>query len=210
MAAYLTRLIVWRKEIVMFPWLPFLSYTVIMSFTPGPINILSMNNGRSIGWKNGILFNLGNYIGHFTVMLVCLAFAKILYALIPKIQLPMRILAAAYLLYLIFRTIAAPRQRAAGDSAGRGSFLLGIALQLVNVKVILFGLTAWTSYLLPYIASVPALMLFAALMSSIQLLGNITWTLFGSVMSGLFKNHKAPLNIIITVMLLYCVVRLFV
>jgi threonine/homoserine/homoserine lactone efflux protein len=170
-----------------------------------------MNNVKTIGLRNSILFNLGNYAGHFMVMLGCLAFSKILYTAIPQIQFPMKILGSIYLAYLIIKTIVPSKKHETkeNDSSNR-SFFVGLLLQLVNIKVILFGITAISSYLLPYYKNTLILMLFAVLMSTIQLSGNICWTLFGSLMNKLFYNHRTVLNIIMAAMLLYCIVKLLV
>jgi threonine/homoserine/homoserine lactone efflux protein len=181
-----------------------------MAYTPGPINIMSMNNVKNIGLANSILFNFGNYVGHFLVMLECLAFSKILFTILPQIQFPMKIMGATYLAYLMAKTIMpSAKERPAKENRKR-NFIVGALLQLINVKVILFGLTAMTSYLLPHFKSAPALILFCLLMSSIQLTGNICWTLFGTLLDKIFKNQKALLNAIMSMMLLYCIIRLFV
>ena len=93
-----------------------------MSYTPGPINIMSMNNAKNIGLRNSILFNFGNYTGHFIVMLVCLAFSKVLYTVIPQIQLPMKILGAVYLFYLIVKTIVPSKKHETKGNKTRNFF----------------------------------------------------------------------------------------
>jgi cysteine/O-acetylserine efflux protein len=122
----------------------------------------------------------------------------------------MKILGAVYLFYLVIKTFVPSKKHETKENDKNGSFFVGILLQLVNVKIILFGITALTSYLLPYYKSIPILILFTFLMSSIQLTGNISWTLFGSVMNKLFNKNRIILNIIIAIMLLYCIVRLFI
>jgi threonine/homoserine/homoserine lactone efflux protein len=197
----------------MFSWVSFISYTAIMSYTPGPINIISMNNAKNIGLRSSLLFNLGNYTGHFLVMLACMTFSTVLFTMIPQIQTPMKILGAAYLTYLIVRTLIPPKDDKTnghnGDNVGNKSFVLGVLLQLINIKVILFGLTAMSSYILPYYSNIPVLILFAFLMSSIQFTGNICWTLFGSLINKLFKEHRTKINIAMAIMLLYCIIKLF-
>jgi threonine/homoserine/homoserine lactone efflux protein len=181
-----------------------------MAYTPGPINVMSMNNVKNIGLKNSVLFNFGNYAGHFLVMLECLAFSKILFAALPRIQFPMKMLGAVYLSYLIVKTVMPPSKEQRGTENRKKNFIAGALLQLINVKVILFGLTVMSSYLLPYFKSVPALILFCLLMSSIQLTGNICWTLFGTLMDKIFKTRRLALNIIMSLLLFYCIIRLFV
>ena len=83
----------------MFPWISFLSYIVIMAYTPGPNNIMSMNAAKNAGFKKSIPFNAGIFTGIFIVMILCLIFSNILYSIIPKIQLPMKIFGAAYMFF---------------------------------------------------------------------------------------------------------------
>jgi threonine/homoserine/homoserine lactone efflux protein len=194
----------------MFSWLSFLSYTVIMAYTPGPINVMSMNNVKNIGLRNSILFNIGNYTGHFIVMLVCLVFSKFLYAVLPRIQFPMKMLGAFYLVYLIIKTLIPSKKHENRKSDNPRSFVVGVLLQLVNIKVILFGLTVMSSYLLPHYKTISILILFAFLMSSIQFTGNISWTLFGSLMNKVFNKYRMILNIMMAIMLCYCIIKLFV
>ncbi|MDR3240039.1 MAG: LysE family transporter [Clostridiales bacterium] len=73
----------------------------MVAYTPGPNNIMSMNNAKNVGFKKSIPFNLGIFTGFSVVMILCLIFSTVLYTIIPKIQLPMKILGAAYMVYLI-------------------------------------------------------------------------------------------------------------
>jgi threonine/homoserine/homoserine lactone efflux protein len=170
---------------------------------------MSMTNGKTMGLRKGILFNLGNYLGHFIVMLACLTLSKVLYTVLPQIQFPMKILGALYVAYLIAKTLFPVKGREISDNTHR-SFMVGLVLQLINVKVILFGLTVMSSYLLPYYTSVPLLILFALLMSSIQCTGNIAWTAFGSLIQNIFLKHTIIVNIIMAMVLVYCMVTLFI
>lgn len=188
----------------MFSCFSFFSYILVVSYTPGPINIMSMNNAKNVGFKKGIIFNLGNFTGHFLVMVLCLIFSKALYAVIPQIQFPMKIIASAYLVYLIFKIIIPSKKETTGEG-----FITGALLQLINPKVIMFGLTVMTSYILPYYSEIPTIILFTVLLSSVQLTGNICWTLFGSTANKLFNTHGKILNFVMAVLLLYCAVKLY-
>jgi threonine/homoserine/homoserine lactone efflux protein len=81
----------------MFPWISFLSYIIIVAYTPGPNNIMSMNNAKNVGFKKGMAFNFGIFAGFLAAITLCLIFSTVLYTLIPKIQLTMKILGASYM-----------------------------------------------------------------------------------------------------------------
>ena len=182
-------------------------YTLIMIFTPGPNNIMSMNNARRVGFRKGIIFNFGILAGTFFVMMLCLLFSSFLYNVVPKIQLPMKILGAVYMVYLIITIIAPAKNHKI--AANNGSFLIGVLLQLINPKLILFGITVLSSYILPYYRELPVLMAFIVVIVIIGFCSTVCWALFGSLFSVLFVKHKKILDIIMTALLLYCAVSVF-
>jgi threonine/homoserine/homoserine lactone efflux protein len=119
----------------------------------------------------------------------------------------MKILGAAYMAYLIIKILTPSKEHEI--KSNNGSFLIGVFLQLINPKIIIYGITAMSSYILPYYNEMPVLLLFALLLSFVGLTGTICWALFGSLFSVLFKKHGLILNIIMAVLLLYCAVSLF-
>jgi threonine/homoserine/homoserine lactone efflux protein len=183
-------------------------YTLIMTFTPGPNNIMSMNNAKNVGFKRGIKFNYGVFFGALLVLGLSLAFSSFLYNLVPKIQFPMKILGAAYLVYLIVKMFIPQKEHETAN--GSESFVLGIVLQLINPKLILFGITVMSSYILPYFKEIPILILFVVLISFVGFTATICWALFGLLFSVLFHKHKRVLDVIMAVLLLYCAVSLFI
>jgi threonine/homoserine/homoserine lactone efflux protein len=191
----------------MFPWISFLSYIIIVAYTPGPNNIMSMNNAKNAGFRKGMVFNFGIFTGFIVVMILCLIFSTVLYSVVPKIQFPMKILGAAYMVYLIIKTLVPSREHEI--KSNNGSFLVGALLQLINPKLIIYGITAISSFILPYYNEISVLLLFALLLSFVGFTGTVCWALFGSLFSVLFNKHGKISNIIMAALLLYCVVTLF-
>jgi threonine/homoserine/homoserine lactone efflux protein len=190
-----------------FPWLSFLSYIIIVAYTPGPNNIMSMNNAKNAGFRKGIQFNLGIFAGCFVVMMLCLLFSAALYRLVPKVQLPMKILGAAYMAYLLVKTLLPSKEHETKNN--NGSFIMGAVLQLINPKLMIYGITAISSYILPYYKAIPVLVLFVFLLSFVSFTATLCWALFGSLFKILFSKHAKIVNIIMALLLLYCAVSLF-
>jgi len=166
-----------------------------------------MNNAKNVGFKKGLAFNFGILTGFFAVMILCLLFSAFLYTVVPKIQLPMKILGASYMVYLIIRMIIPSKEH---DIKKTGSsFFIGALLQLINPKIIIYGITAMSSYILPYYTDIPVLVFFAFFLAFVGFTSTICWALFGSLFSILFNRHGKILNIIMIVLLLYCAVSLF-
>jgi threonine/homoserine/homoserine lactone efflux protein len=119
----------------------------------------------------------------------------------------MKVLGAAYMIYLIVKTIIpSPKKELKSNS---GSFIIGAFLQFINIKIILYGITAFSSFILPYYYNIPILVSFAFLLSFVGFTGSICWALFGSLFSMVFIKHTKLLNIIMIILLLYCAVSLF-
>jgi threonine/homoserine/homoserine lactone efflux protein len=200
------------EGVAVFPWISFLPYMVIMAYTPGPNNIMSMNNAKTVGFRKGLPFNFGVFAGFLLVMLLCLLFSTALYTVVPKIQIPMKILGASYMVYLsvniLIKTFGSSKKREIKNA--NAGFLIAMALQLINPKIIIGGLTAMPAYILPYYSgNIPMLLFFAFLLAFIGFSGTVCWAAFGSLFSVLFNKHGKILNVTMAALLLYCAVSLF-
>jgi threonine/homoserine/homoserine lactone efflux protein len=166
-----------------------------------------MNNAAKTSFLKALPFNFGVFTGIFLIMLLCFGFSAALYAVIPKVQFPMKIIGASYMLYLIVKTIIPEKKHETKEYSA--NFLIGVLLQFINPKLIIFGITIMSSYILPYYDSLPALALFILLLAFTGFTGTLCWALFGSLFSVLFIKHGKLLNAIMIILLLYCAVSLF-
>ena len=121
----------------------------------------------------------------------------------------MVILGAGYILVLAWTVLRdRPHKGKTGITQGN-SFLSGMLLQFVNVKIILYGITAMSSYILPYYHSMTDILLYALLLTVIGTSGCLCWAIFGAVFEKLFQRYRKPVNIIMALLLVYCAVSLF-
>lgn len=187
----------------------FFSYTLLTAYTPGPNNIMSMTNASKNGLKRTIPFLAGVCAGFIVVMSACAAFSSLLYAFIPSIKPIMIWIGAAYILYLAWTVWRDKPHNSKGGITQANSFLSGMLLQFVNVKIILYGITAMSSYILPYYHDVISIALFALLLSAIGTSGCICWAIFGAAFEKLFRIYRKPINLIMALLLAYCAVSLF-
>lgn len=192
----------------MFNWLNFLSYALATAFTPGPNNIMSMSNAARVGVKKFWPFNFGIWTGCFALMVLCTVFCSTLSTLVPKIELPMKIIGAAYLLWLAWKIF-----RSSGEieeKQFKTGYFSGVALQFMNPKLYLYGIFSVQIYILPaYQGNWPMLIAFAFLLSVISFISTVSWALFGSVFKLLFSKYARVTNTIMALLLVYCAVALF-
>ena len=152
-------------------------------------------------------FTLGVCAGFFLIVGLSIVFTIALYNAIPTIKPFMTVIGATYILWLAWKTVtSSPHdERASGES----TFLSGILLQFLNPKAILYGITAASTFIVPYYHAVPVLIGFAAVLAVVSLASTSCWALFGSVFQRFMaKNHRA-VGYVMGALLVYCAVSLF-
>jgi cysteine/O-acetylserine efflux protein len=192
----------------MFNFYSFISYIFITAYTPGPNNIMSMSHASRLGFRKSFPFNLGILFGFTIVMALCTLFSAGLYALIPKIKPVMLIVGAGYMLYLAWK-IWKSNSDIQVRNAKSSSFLSGCLLQFMNPKILVYGITSMSSYILPVFQAPFVLAGFVLLLSLVGFTGTVCWAVFGSVFSKVFKEHRKLLNGVMAFLLVYCAVSLF-
>ena len=197
------------EEALQMNWAAFCSYVLLTAITPGPNNIMSMSNAAKYGFKRSFPFNVGVLLGFFVVMGLCAAFSSLLYEFIPSVKPYMLCLGAAYILWLAW-SIWRDKPHAEKKSifTRTNTVVAGAVLQLVNVKVILYGITSLSSVVLPHYDSIPVLALFCFILSVTGFLCTLLWALFGAVFEKFFKKYSKIVNAVMALLLVYCAVTM--
>ncbi len=198
----------------MFALAPFLSYVFVTTFTPGPNNIMAMSIAGRYGWKKTVRFTLG-VLGGFSVVLLLCAYANLLlFRVIPRIQLAMNIVGAVYMGYLAYKTVTSDAHNHDDQTTGaqnnkQNSFWGGFALQFVNAKGILYGITIMANFIIPYFKSGISLVLFSVGLALVSLVATNSWAFFGSLFQRFLAKYERIFNVVMALLLMYCAVSLF-
>ena len=187
-------------------YLAYLSYIFLTAFTPGPNNIMAMSNAGKYGFKKSFRFNLGVLSGVFVVMTACALFTSLLHGLMPQIEPAMLCVGALYILWLAWTIWRDTPQEGKKHVMPPHSIVSGMLLQFINIKVILYGITGISTFVLPYYKGFWALFPFVLLMSFIGFAGTCCWALFGTVFQIFFSKHKTIVNALLALSLVYCAV----
>jgi threonine/homoserine/homoserine lactone efflux protein len=187
----------------------FLSYVFITTFTPGPNNLMSMYNAGTYGFKKSLFFNVGIFLGFTVVMALCSVFSLALYRYLPSIHPIMSVIGAIYILYLAWKIGRGKGSEAQGERNTTSSLSSGLFLQFVNPKVILYGVTLFATFILPYSKELPVLLAFAVLLAFIAFVSTCCWALFGSLFKEFLAIHYKAANTIMALLLVYCAISLF-
>ena len=188
----------------------FLSYIFLTAFTPGPNNIMAMSNAGKHGFKKGLRFNFGVLFGFFIIMSICAAFTSLLYDFIPQIEPVMLCIGSAYILWLAWAVWQDKPHNDEKPTLQVNSIVSGMILQFINVKVILYGITGMSTFILPYFKGFTALFPFILLMSFVGFTGTCCWALFGAAFEMFFNKYRKIMNTLLALLLVYCAVSHFI
>lgn len=188
----------------------FYSYVLLSTFTPGPNNIMCMSNASKYGFKKTIPFVLGAVSGFFVVICLSAVFSSLLYSFIPTIEPYMLVVGAAYILWLAWTVWRSKPHDEKKGLAAVNSYGSGLLLQFVNVKGILFSITAMSSFILPFYQGMPAISVFAAAMAGVGLVSTLSWALFGAAFERFFRKYSKTANAVMALFLVYCAVMMII
>jgi cysteine/O-acetylserine efflux protein len=189
----------------------FLSYVFISNISPGPNAIISMSNAGKSGFRKSILFNFGVSAGVFVVLFLCSLFSWVILGIFPAFQRIMIWIGATYILWLAWSTLRSkPVTDSKYNKKTNNLFLQGVVLQFVNPNTNLYGITVFSSFILPQYQSPFVLTLFCILLSFTSFFCTSCWTLFGAVFQRLIAKHTKIINCILAILLIYCAVALII
>lgn len=182
---------------------PFLTYVILTTFTPGPNNVMAMSNGVRAGYKRTLGFLTGVFIGFVIVMLVCGLLNVVLVKLLPQIRPWLTILGAVYMVYLSIHILLS---RPPGDHANEGSsnsFIAGLNMQFLNLKVILYGVTVYSTFIVQTYQNPLTIALFAPLLALVGFVATSAWAIGGGIFRTLFLKYNKVLNLAMSSLLIY-------
>src|SRR5512133_1306791 len=118
----------------------FAMYVLVTTFTPGPNNLMAMSNGLHTGFRRTIKFLCGVFAGFFAVMLIC-AFANFAFMMmLPSVHIWLNLFGAAYIIYLAIHVMRS-KPHLEEENESLNTLQAGFSMQLINPKVILYGIT---------------------------------------------------------------------
>lgn len=167
------------------------AFAAVMSFTPGPNNVLVTTSGANFGFRRSLPLMLGITLGFALMIAIIGAGAARVFVAYPAMHEAMKYAGAGYLLYLAWRIARGGKVRT--DETGQRplTFLEAAAFQWINPKgwVLAAGaLSAFTSVGGDLFAEVA---LITAVIAVACLAAIATWCAFGVAIGRLLTSDRA-------------------
>jgi len=182
----------------------FLVYCFIVTFTPGPTNIVILSTVHNNGTKKAMEYTYGATIAFGLLLVISAMVNTILIETIPKVLIIMQIVGSVYMLYLAYQIYKMDSSKSSENQTG--TFMSGFLMQFLNPKVVLFTMTVIPTYILPYYVGLSAVTFSVMAITIIGFLAFITWVLFGSIFKVFLQKRKKTVNIVMALFLVYATV----
>ena len=180
----------------------FLLQILVVGYTPGPANIYSLVISLRHGRKRSFVMWLGLLIG-FSIAITLLAILTHFIGMgFGQFVGYLKYVGVAYIIYLAYRISRSDSKRE--EKNGDCSFLSGMLVQLTNAKMLLFDLTAFSTFVLPYSNNLVDLFEVSAWLLIAGPGANLVWLLAGSYLRRFFTKYGRQVDVISSVALVLC------
>ena len=178
---------------------------VVVGLSPGPANLLAMSAGMRRDNRRALATWLGMVCGFFAAALGLALATRAVGPYVDDYVKWMRFVGAAYILWLAWSIF---RHRGEAGTDHNTSFGHGFVVQLTNAKMIIFDLTVFTTFVLPYSQRFVDLLEAIAWLVIAGPVANAVWLMAGMWMRGLFERYRRVLDTIMACALLLCAILL--
>jgi cysteine/O-acetylserine efflux protein len=184
---------------------PMLSYAIVMTFTPGPNNVSTSALASRLGYRASLPYILGIATGFLAIMLASGLLTDFLTRNYGVIAPYLKWLGVAYMVYLAASLVIESLGKGKEAKAGRDGYVGGLLLQILNIKVILYGITIYTTFAALLTGSLARTLASAAGLTALGFASVTTWAFLGVGLSRLLtrKAYHVAFNAAMALLLLY-------
>lgn len=174
----------------------------VVGYTPGPANIYALTCAIRYGRRESLKMWCGLLTGAVIAVLIMTVLTHFIGEALGEYVVWLKYLGAAYLVYLAYKMWKSPDS--GGDSKRSCSFSSGLVMQLTNAKILLFELSVFSTFVLPYSDKITDLLPVAAMLLLAGPGANFVWLMAGSFLSGFFSKYHKTVNTVAAIALLLC------
>ena len=186
----------------------FFMYCFIVTFTPGPTNIVILSTVHNYGTKRAMNYTYGATIAFGLLLAISALLNTMLATILPKILLVMQIAGSVYMVYLAYQVYKMDTSKSAVNETG--TFMSGFLMQFLNPKVVLFTMTVIPSFIMPYYTATPAVTISVIAITLIGFSAFVTWVLFGAIFKKFLQKHKKTVNVMMSLFLVCAAIMIWI
>lgn len=183
--------------------LPSLLFAIIVvGYSPGPANLYSLACCLKYGRRKALKMWRGLLSGFSIAACIMVLLTHFLGELMGDYVSYLKYLGALYILWLAWKMW---RDSGQTDTEAKDcSFSSGLIVQLTNAKMLLFELTAFSVYVLPYSNRLIDLFIVAILLLIAGPGANLAWLYAGAYLRRFFSRYRKQVDIVMALLLALC------
>jgi threonine/homoserine/homoserine lactone efflux protein len=162
-----------------------------MSFSPGPNTTLSTAMAANLGLARAMPFVCAVPVGWGLLLVLCTLGLGALVLALPWLGWGIKLIGAAYLLWLAYR-LAQTKTMGQADSAMVVGFWQGVALQFVNIKAWMLALAIVSGWVAGHSDAAARLAVVMPVMLAYAFTSNLTYALAGSLLRHWLAGVRRP------------------
>lgn len=173
----------------------------IVGYTPGPANIFSFTTAVRFGKAEAMKVWLGLLTGFSIAAIITATLTHFLGMVMGEYIIWLKYLGGAYIMFLAYKAL---KMSVATSGKDRCTFQRGVMVQLTNAKTLMFELSVYGSFVLPYSSRLLDLYIVAAWLLIAGPLANLVWIMLGSRLKRFFESNMKIVDIITAIALAGC------
>ncbi|MFZ2635149.1 MAG: LysE family translocator [Rectinemataceae bacterium] len=196
------------KETMAADFLPMAAYIFITTFTPGPNNVSAAAAGLKLGLRRTLPYLFGIASGFFLVMTASGLFSVFLRTRYSAIAPYLKWIGFTYMLWLAVSPFL--KLKHATRSETTYTYPVGLALQVVNPKAILYGITLYATFFEFLAGNAAGVLISALALTAVGFTSILAWALMGSGLTRFLNNKRNELifNLAMAALLLYSAISI--
>ena len=175
---------------------------LVVGYTPGPANIYSLAMSLRHGRKQSMVMWLGLLAGFSIAVTLMAVLTHFIGMAFGQYVGYLKYVGAAYIVYLAYRILRSSKQ--GKEKQGDCTFLSGMLVQMTNAKMLLFDLTAFSTFVLPYSNRLVDLLEVGAWLLIAGPGGNLVWLFAGSYLRRFFTKYGRQVDVVSAIALVLC------
>lgn len=176
----------------------------LIGYSPGPANLYSLACCLKFGRRKALKMWRGLLTGFSIAVIIMAVLTHLLGEIMGNYVFYLKYFGAAYILWLAWKMWRYSGQN--NPDAQECSFMSGMIMQLTNAKMLLFDLTAFSVYVLPYSNRLIDLLVVAALLLLAGPGANFAWLYAGAYLRRFFSRYQKQVDIVMSILLALCAI----
>lgn len=180
---------------------------IVVGYTPGPANLYSLACCLKYGRRKAFKMWRGLCTGFCIDLFLMVLLTHLLGEMMGHYVIYLKYIGVAYILWLAWKML---RYQGVDNAEAKDcTFTSGMLMQMTNAKMLLFELTVFSTYVLPYSDRLIDLFIIAPLLLLAGPGANFAWLYAGAYLRRFLHRYRKQVDLVMAILLAACAIYIF-